>query len=161
MNLEKEYLTDEELERLILDVEQNELVAAPPDLAADIMAGISRALGTGAAHESGLEHENGAENESGAAYGRDTEHKVKEFRNYCFRVLTSVAAAVVIVFLLPGLLNLQRSDVPTRQEMVTPGKYATKEEAMNDEGILSETLGNITVFDDINIFKRFRERNGG
>ena len=31
MKLGKEYLTDEELEQLILDVEQKDLVAAPPD----------------------------------------------------------------------------------------------------------------------------------
>ena len=32
---------------------------------------------------------------------------------------------------------------------------------MNDVGILSQSLGNVTIFDDKDILKFFRERNGG
>ncbi len=155
MKLGKEYLTDEELEQLILDVEQKDLVAAPPDLVDDIMAGIDAASGMHSGNGEGAEYGRRPEQRGGS------EHKVKEFRDYCFRVLTSVAAAVAIVFLLPGLADSRHQDVPARQEMVTPGKYATKEEAMNDVGILSQTLGNVTIFDDNDILKFFRERNGG
>ena len=66
------YISDDELERLINQVEQEELVAAPPDLMESILEAAGKT-------------------------------KKKEFTVYCFRVITSVAAAVVLVFLLPEL----------------------------------------------------------
>lgn len=143
MKLENEYLSDEELEQLILDVEQYELVAAPPEI-------LERVLDSIEAVQENSNHK--------VEQNRTSDNKVREFRRYCFRVLTSVAAAITIVFLLPELLNTQLPDVTTRQEMVAPGKYMTKEEALNDTGILTRTLGGVNIFDNDNELNIF---NGG
>lgn len=117
-----EYLSDEELERLIQEVEEKDLIPAPPELSDGVMGR--------------LEAEQG---------------RKQEFRGYCFRVVTSMAAAVALVFLLPELMRGLPVRMPDRREPV----YATKEEALNDRGILTETLGGTNLFsgeDPIGIF---------
>lgn len=128
MKTEITYLSDEELEQLIFTVEQQELVVAPPELRDRILERVE-----------------------------PPNNKIKEFRSYCFRVLTSVAAAIVIVFLIPGLQSIQLPDVSERQTIVASNKYATKEEALNDVGILTRTLGGVNIFDNNNRFKIFSE----
>jgi len=129
------YLSDEELEQLIFTVEQQELVAAPPELLDRILKGV----------------------EESQESDRSPNNKVREFRSYCFRVLTSVAAAIVIVFLLPELQNIQFPEVSTRQNIVVSGKYATKEEALMDKGILAQAFSGVNIFDNNNRFKIFSE----
>ena len=146
MKLKNEYLSDEELEQLILDVEQHELVAAPPEILERVLDNIGTIQGN-SNHNLGQ--------------NKPSDNKVREFRSYCFRVLTSVAAAIMIVFLLPELLDTQLADVSTRQDIVAPRKYATKEEALNDKGILMRTLGGVTIFDNDNKLNIFSERDGG
>jgi len=131
------YLTDEELEQLIADVEANEMVSAPPDMMEEILAGIVMKPGA----------------------------KKKEFQLYCFRVITSVAAAILLLFMLPGISELQlklsevmeesKGNEVWQEEQLTP-RYATKEEALNDRGILSATFGSNNLFGedrDWNIFE--------
>ncbi len=77
MTFREEYLSDLELEQLIRDVEQNELVGAPPDLAEQILHRVRMP------------------------------NKKREFRRYCIRVMTSVAAAIAVVFLLPEVSDTQ------------------------------------------------------
>jgi len=129
------YLSDEELEQLIFTVEQQELVTAPPELLDKILKGV----------------------EESRESDRTPDNKVREFRSDCFRVLTSVAAAIVIVFLLPKLQNIQLPEVSVRQDMVVSGKYATKEEALMDKGILTEAFSGVNIFDNNNRFKIFSE----
>ncbi len=133
------YISDDELERLINQVEQEELVAAPPDLMESILESAGKT-------------------------------KKKEFTGYCFRVITSVAAAVALVFLLPELtdrMNLngrpvtehvEKSDVvgtvPVRTEVVknVPDKTAvvenkpapSKEDVLNDTGFIEKIISNTT-----------------
>lgn len=131
------YLTDEELELLIAEVEENEMIAAPPNLMTDVLAKVETRPKT----------------------------KSKEFQLYCFRVITSVAAAILLLFMLPGIsqLQLKLSEVmeesmavnDLRAEKVTL-RYATKEEALNDKGILSAAFGSNRLFgedSDWNIFE--------
>ncbi len=139
------YLSDEELKQLILDVEQNELVAAPPDLQDKIM--------------SEVEFIQKSSNEE-VKKNIVSESKVKEFRAYCFRVLTSAAAAIVIVFMLPELLNTQYSERFIRQETVSK-PYKTKEELLNDTSILMQILGDTNIFDNDNKLNIFNGKNGG
>jgi len=131
------YLSDEELEQLIAEVEANEIVSAPPNLMTDVLAKVETRTRT----------------------------KSKEFQLYCFRVITSVAAAILLLFMLPGIseLQLKLSEVmeesttveDLRAERVTP-RYASKEEAVNDRGILSAAFGSNKLFGedrDWNIFE--------
>lgn len=128
------YISDDELERLISQVEQEELVAAPPDLMESILEAVV--------------------------------NRKKEFHAYCFRVITSVAAAVALVFLLPELtkgmdLNgaaLQRNPekseivrtvpsyeevmipVPSKNEVVAVKVIPSKEEVLDDTGFFEKVI---------------------
>ena len=129
------YISDEELERLINQVEQEELVAAPPDLMESILEAAGKT-------------------------------KKKEFTAYCFRVITSVAAAVALVFLLPELakgMNVNGAasqkhpaksevvqtvpnyeevtvPVPSKSEVLTVKVVPSKEEVLDDTGLLEKVI---------------------
>ena len=146
MNKNLNYISDEELERLISQVEQEELVAAPPDLLENILNAepeLSHLMCCEATYV--LEEEAKQIPNACFAKGKITEVPEaltaqstvkrmsaagkKEFYAYCFRVITSVAAAVVLVFLLPELteqMNLNR--------MLSRG-YS--DNSMNEQGMLS------------------------
>ena len=147
------YISDDELERMICQIEENELVAAPPDLMDSIL------------EAAGLTEEvtplpvpvTNAKNDG---------VKKKEFTAYCFRVITSVAAAVALVFLLPELtkgMNLngaapqrhpKKSEVvqavpsyeevsvpvPSKSEVVTVKVVPSKEEVLDDTGLLEKVI---------------------
>ena len=129
MNKNLNYISDEELERLINQVEQEELVAAPPDLMERILE---------------------AERETSPLIYCEAARK-KEFYAYCFRVITSVAAAVALVFLLPELtdrMNLNGTpkhydksaivqNVPSYDEVVLPSP--SKSEIIDGNTVPSKT----------------------
>ena len=143
MKEELNYISDEELEQLILDEEQNELVTAPPDLMDAVLAKLEepkiRTVKTVAA-------------------------KKKEFYAYCIRVITSVAAAVALVFLLPevsgtvlkqtSLTEVNRQEIPSREEVsntvpakeevLATGKVPTKEEVLDDTGLFEKVFSNVS-----------------
>lgn len=138
----KEYLTDTELESLILEVEQNELVSAPPNLQDQILEVLDQ--------------------EAKALEEQKVRDKIIEFKRYRFRVMTTVAAAVLAVFLLPRLEGLQQQQTETTQpltkhEMVMKGRYETKEDALNDSGVLETVLGGVNIFADNDKWNLFRE----
>lgn len=127
MRQRMEYLMDEELNQLIADVEKYDLVAAPPDLAAGIL--------------SCLEDDQ----------QKEELIKVKEYRSYCLRVWTSVAAAIVMVFLLPKLMNIQQ----TNEGIFTKGNL------FGQVSIFGELFNGSNIFDQKNSFNLFDEGNGG
>lgn len=153
MNNEFNYISDEDLEQLMLQVEQNELVAAPPDL-------MERILET-----AGLTEEVMSQT-APAITVKSVGSKKKEFYAYCFRVITSVAAAIALVFLLPELpVQMQRTDtipefykqevpsyeevvdaVPSRDEVVPAGQTPTKEEVLDNTGFIERVLNNTGWF---------------
>ena len=137
-----EYLTDAELESLIQEIEQKEKVSAPPDLQDQILEVLVQ--------------------EAKALEERNARNKVIEYKRYRFRVMTTVAAAVLVVFLLPRLETLQQRETEsawplTKQEMVMQRRYETKEEALNDSGMLETILGGVNIFADNNRWNLFRE----
>lgn len=143
-----EYLTDAELECLIRETEQAELVPAAPDLQDMILEALE--LETSVLKE--LEE-------------RSAQEKVIEFKRYRFRVLTTVAAAVLMVFLLPKLEGLQQQNSEFGKllakheyhEYIMQTRYESKEEALNDSGMLETILGGVTIFADNSKFNLFRE----
>ena len=144
------YISDDELERLICQVEQEELVAAPPDLMESILEVVEFEAGQIALPVA-----------KGVASARK-----KEFRAYCFRVITSVAAAVALVFLLPELTDrmtvngmpvtehVEKSEVvetvpvqaevvknaPERATVVGAKPTPTKEEVLDDTGFIEKVI---------------------
>lgn len=153
------YISDEELERLMAQVEQEELVAAPPDLMESILE---------AAEFSGAREELS----TAKVIPLSAAERKREFRAYCFRVITSVAAAIALAFLLPELTNRMNvsgvpipepvdkstvvGTVPDREEIVrTVPDRATvvgvqvtpsKEEVLNDTGFIEQVINNTGWF---------------
>lgn len=140
MTKNTEYLTDKDLERMVCDLEQNDTVQAPPDLMLEIL----ETLEQGISKEKELEKQ----------------EKIIAYKRYRFQVLTTVAAAVLIVLLLPKLSDLQqqKSDfVEHNYEFEMQGRYETKEEALNDRGMLEKLLGQVNIFEDNSKFNLFKE----
>ena len=114
------YISDDELEQLIAQVEQEELVTAPPDLTDRILEATVK---------------------SSAA-------RRKEFYAYCFRVVTSVAAAVALVFLLPQMTDRAEvvKPVPDKATVMAAEVTPTKEEVLNDTGVVERIIRSTSWF---------------
>ncbi len=159
MNEKVNYISDDELEQLIRQVEQEELIPAPPGLAERIF------------EAAGLPVQKIMEVNPVAA-------RKKEFFAYCFRVITSVAAAVALVFLLPEMtewmgqkISLAESNrwssyrqeapsmeevvetVPQKEQIVSAKPAPTKEEVLNDSAFLDKVL------EEANWFGRNKKSN--
>ena len=143
-----EYLTDAELECLIRETEQTELVPVAPDLQDMILEALELEISVLKEPEE-----------------RSAQEKVTEFKRYRFRVLTTVAAAVLLVFLLPKLEGLQQQESEFGKLLakhkhhgyMMQTRYESKEEALNDSGILETILGGVTIFADNSKLNLFRE----
>lgn len=159
MKDELNYISDAELEQLIYQVEQEEPVAAPPDLMESIL------------EAAGLAEEIEQETSRPIVIPvKPQAIRKKEFYAYCFRVITSVAAAIALVFLLPELSNLmQRTDqpsewykqevprqeevvdaIPSRDEVMLTMQTPTKDEVLNDTGLMERVLNNTGWFNKQN-----------
>ena len=111
-----EYLSESELNDLISLVENQELVAAPPDLKECVLGRIKEEK-------------------------QSVMNKKEEFRRYCIRVWTSVAAAIVLIFAFPAVTeSLQQ--------------YQTK------ESVLMKALGGRYIFDNGDMFHFFNDDGG-
>lgn len=149
------YLTDAELESMILELEQNDIVPAPPDLQEQILEALEKEM-------PGQETVAMKSSEE-----RSKQERIQAFHKFRFQVLTTVAAAVLVVLLLPKfeelkqekidfLPPLQKQEYAQKQEYVIQSRYETKEEALNDSGMLETLLGGVNIFADNNRFNLFR-----
>ena len=124
MTNHKNYLSDEELECLMCEIESKDLVFAPPDIQEQVLNVLDETLHV--------------------ITERSNTDKIREFKRYRFRVLATVAAAVVAVFVLPRVENLQQHTMPekpsAKQDFLKKGRYKTKEEANNFEKWLIKML---------------------
>ena len=150
------YISDDELVRLICQVEENELVVAPPDLMERILE----------AAEIGAWPKELQEEAAPVIPVKSYNVRKKEFYAYCFRVITSVAAAVVLVFLLPeltdrmsingihsqeqvnkwdvvGTIPIQEEvvkNVPDKATVVETKSTPSKEDVLNDTGFFEKVI---------------------
>lgn len=128
MNFQKEYLdsylSDEELNAMICEIESGDLVMAPPGIKENVL--------------------------------RKVANKKKEFVTYCFRVVLSAAAAIVLMFLLPTNIDITVHDekIPTKQEVL-------EKEALNSRGFLEKILDNVEVLKNNNLSAVIMKENGG
>ena len=141
MTNHKNYLSDEELEFLMCEIESKDLVFAPPDIQEQVL--------------------NVLDETPHVITERSNTDKIREFKRYRFRVIATVAAAVVAVFVLPRVENLQQHTMPekpsAKQDFLKKGRYKTKEEALNDSSMLENMLGNVNIFSDKDKYNLFRE----
>ena len=141
MTNHKNYLSDEELQSLMCEIESKDLVFAPPDIQEQVL--------------------NVLDETPHVITERSNTDKIREFKRYRFRVIATVAAAVVAVFVLPRVENLQQHTMPekpsAKQDFLKKGRYKTKEEALNDSSMLENMLGNVNIFSDKDKYNLFRE----
>ena len=126
---ENKYLSDEELEKLILDVEEEKLILAPPDLLENILSSV--------------------DDSSKPPEIVDFAQKKSEFRKYCFRVVSSMAAAIALLILIPGIIGVQESKIPSKASVVSE-KVRTREEAIgSSKKSIMKTINKSHLFSDM------------
>lgn len=153
MILNDEYLSDEALEQLISEVEDGDLVPAPPELKDNILHVIFGDLHT----ENTSEKEETAE-ATGEMLKPPQERKKQKNRElaaYSFRVAMSAAAAVAFIFIMPYLPGFEQSENIREQE------YPTREEVLNDTGILKRVFGKDGILKESDYFNIFMKKDGG
>ena len=125
-----EYLTEEELNALIREVEMTEMTSAPPDLLDDILQKIDLA--------------------ELAKPPRIVciEKRRKEYRRFCIQVASSVAAAIVLLFMLPAFSGGKEMTVPAKEQVLAASDVKSKEEVLErrDNRLMSR-LGNSRYLD--------------
>ncbi len=131
MNLGNTYLSDEELDALIHEIEQGDLVMAPPDIKRNVL--------------------------------RRMENPKRAFVMYCFRVITSVAAAIAIMLLLPGAINGKQfnTEIPSREEVLKKQEYVSREEALDETGFVQKFLKNLAILEGNIASAIMMNENGG
>lgn len=115
------YLSDEELARLMAEVENEGLIKAPDRIEKNVLGKIHA-----------------------------KKKKVKDFRLYCMRVGLSVAAAITIIFVGP-LNPLVQSEVPSREVVKQSKVVTSKEEAMAERNVKTreEAINDKGTFENI------------
>lgn len=140
MKLDQNYLSDEELEAFITDIEEHDLVSAPPEL-------LSQILHTIELSESYIKPLTSFELQR---------KKTIEFRKYCLQVITSVAAAIVLVFLFPMSIQMQKSElpsIPSKDMILAKQTVKTKSDVVEDSS--REKLKLEDFFKDMELFQMF------
>ena len=155
MTQNRDYLSDEELELLIADVEQNELVMAPPDLLEGILDYIDKSAQERPVHEKLPEQRPVSDKPS------KTASNIREFRRYYFKVCASVSAAVFLIFAIPAASDNSAANVPEREKFATESKFATKEEALKNESLMKQKFGGNNIFRNDREWGIFNGENGG
>lgn len=180
MILNNEYLSDEELEQLISEVEADDLVPAPPELKENIIHAVFGELHIEAAQIKEKIREAAVDIPNPPPEIK--KRKQKEFAAYCFRVGMSVAAAVAFIFIMPYLPefggtenvnwppgamqdDVNPPDIPEwEKEAETEERlqdYPTKEEVLNETTILQKVLEGSNILRETNYFNIFTEKDGG
>ena len=79
-----EYLSDEELQKLIMDVELNDMTKAPANLQKKVLDAVDAA-------------------DKAGNIAKTKKQKRIEYRLYSLKVALAVAAAIVVMFIVPGV----------------------------------------------------------
>lgn len=136
--MERQYLTDEELNSLIATIEDGDMAVANPD----ILSGILEKIETKDLGE--------IQSESVPKITENADKikkppKNKEFILYCFKVGTAVAAAVAVIIIIPEVTRfLPGGKVLTKEEVLQKESYMTRQEAI--DSVSRESSVTISVF---------------
>lgn len=156
MILHNMYLSDDELEQLISEAEAD-LMPAPPELEARVWDLMQKEFG---GTESGMNQREDVnctecKEKQLITDAKIIKNKNLDFAAYCFRVGMAAAAAVAFVFMLPYLPENHVSPETEREEIfaeqqdwkdVIVQDYPTKEEVLDDAGLLQKVFGAKDIF---------------
>lgn len=156
------YLKEKELEELIRRIEEDELMAAPPDLLENLLLVVEepeKRLPVSADEETEKKQLISAlpvkERRTSISV---TETRRKEYNRFCRRVISTAAAAAVVVLVMSGRLYLQGTAVPSKTAVLMRERpVISKESAAEQEqhGVL-RMLRNSDKLSEI-IFRRDME----
>lgn len=139
MMIYNEYLSDEELHKLISETE-TDIVPAPPDLKEEILIALFG--------EPEKAKSNRILKREASLSERGIRQQPLEFARYCFRVVTTVAAAVAFIMIMPYLPGLSETalvdniQTEIRQEVLWELKECpTKEEVLNEKSFWEKAFG--------------------
>lgn len=110
-----EYLSDEELNNLISDVEQNDMVTAPPDILGSILEQID-VIPECVEEVEKITHITDRKEEA-------VSDKIIEYKKYRFRVIAAISGVVAAVMIVPEITNI----IPKSQ-------FADKKIVLEDQG---------------------------
>lgn len=152
-----QYLSDLELEALIMEIEDGDMVSAPADMTDNIISLLN--LGVENELEQTAKSEIKAEPEEGKNLTyRKTNNKITEFRNYCIRVAAVAATVACIAVTLPGMSineNFVQKEIPSKQEVLGRIDNDSILYGSDKKGFLS-TIGSsdkLSNLEPINIFR--------
>jgi hypothetical protein len=103
-----EYLSDEELQKLISDVELNDMAETPVDLQKKVLDEISALSKSG-------------------NIAKTKKQKIIEYRLYSLKVALAVAAAIAVMFIVP-CVSAENRYVPLMEKVVSQRDISLKEE---------------------------------
>ena len=147
-----DYLTDNELNCLMQEIEEHDLVFAPPDLQDKIINSVLQ----------NDQSEVFDKEETCSIYkiDRSSQDKILEYRRFRFRVLTAVAATVLAIFWMPKLECVQQQitdpDKNKMQEYFEEYRYVTKQDDFNTGSIMESILGGVNIFANESKLNLFR-----
>lgn len=119
---QKPYLSDEELQKLIETVETREMLTAPVDLMENLLKEI--------------------------APPKKSTDKVVEFRNYCFKVAVSIAAAIAILFAAPAMKAQYYKQPISLSQQQSNTAPRSREEVLESRGRFNKYGQNSSIFKD-------------
>ena len=103
------YLSDDELNKLIMDIEGKELVKAPAGIERNVLSFIEF----------------------------KKRRKTIEFSKYCVRVAFAVAAAIALVCIVPFIPETQ-ARIPSREDTVSEMNVVSREEVLEKRSVQSK-----------------------
>ena len=103
------YLNDDELSKLIMDIEGKELVQAPAGIERNVLSFIEF----------------------------KKRRKTIEFSKYCVRVAFAVAAAIALVCIVPFIPETQ-ARIPSREDTVSEMNVVSREEVLEKRSVQSK-----------------------
>ena len=103
------YLNDDELSKLIMDIEGKELVQAPAGIERNVLSFIEF----------------------------KKRRKTIEFSKYCVRVAFAVAAAIALVCIVPFIPETQ-ARIPSREDTVSEMNIVSREEVLEKRSVQSK-----------------------
>ena len=130
MNDNNRYLSDEELDRLINNVEDEGLIQAPAQIKSEVLRKIDK------------------ENPSAKP-----EKSMAELYRYSAKVVFAIAAALLLLIITPGITD-SRDRIPTRDEVISQDRSGTQIKA---EEFLSGEKDSVTSREEA-IDKRRKDR---
>ncbi|MBO4457146.1 MAG: hypothetical protein J5802_05465 [Butyrivibrio sp.] len=107
--MSREYLSDEELQKLISDIELGDMAEAPVHLEEKVLRAIDSSKGTGNKE-------------------RIRKKKIVEYRMYRMKVALTVAAAIIVMFLVP-YSPVTDKFISMREEHVSQNINSEREDA--------------------------------